>query len=80
MEFIRRLINDSRRTLLYISHNLGLLQYICDHIMILKDGEMVEQGTTDELFFHGKNPYTRQLVRETIKIMGADPDRFAVWP
>lgn len=80
VEFIRRLINDSRRTLLYISHNLGLLQYICDHIMILKDGEMVEQGTTDELFFHGKNPYTRQLVRETIKIMGADPDRFAVWP
>ena len=70
VEFIRTLLDGSSRTLLYISHNLGILQYMCDHIMILKNGRMVEQGTTDQLFYHGKEEYTRELVRETLKIMG----------
>lgn len=70
VDFIQKLLNRSGRTLLYISHNLGLLQYICDHIIIMKDGYMIEQGTTDEVFFNGKEDYTRQLVRETMKIMG----------
>ncbi|MBQ8305434.1 MAG: ABC transporter ATP-binding protein [Blautia sp.] len=70
VDFIRTLLDGSGRTLLYISHNLGILQYMCDHIMILKNGLMVEQGTTEELFYHGKEPYTRELVRGTLAIMG----------
>jgi ABC-type dipeptide/oligopeptide/nickel transport system ATPase component len=70
IEFIRELLDRRQWTLLFISHNLGLLQSMCDHIIIMKDGSIVEQGTTEELFYHGKEEYTRQLVRETMKIMG----------
>ena len=70
VDFIGKLCDDTDRTLLYISHNLGILQYLCDHMMILKDGYVVEQGLTEDLFFRGKEEYTRQLVRETVKIMG----------
>jgi ABC-type dipeptide/oligopeptide/nickel transport system ATPase component len=38
----------------------------------MKDGEIVEQGTTEQLFHHGSHPYTRELVGETLKIMGED--------
>ncbi len=72
IEFIRRLLEERQWTLLFISHNLGILQYMCDHIIIMKDGCIVEQGETDELFYHGKEEYTRQLVAETMKIMGED--------
>ena len=41
-------------------------------IVIVKDGEIVEQGTTEQLFHHGSHPYTRELVGETLKIMGED--------
>ena len=79
VDFIGRLCEKTGRTLLYISHNLGILQYLCDHIMILKDGYLVEQGLSDDLFFHGKEPYTRQLVKETVNIMGQKdniPEKF----
>ena len=70
VDFIGKLCADTGRTLIYISHNLGILQYLCDHIMILKDGFLVEKGLSDDLFFNGKEEYTRQLVRETVNIMG----------
>ena len=72
VDFIRELLEREGRTLLYISHNLGILQYMCDHVMILKDGELIEQGEADDLFYRGREPYTRELVRETLKIMGKD--------
>ena len=72
IEFIRKLLEERQWTLLFISHNLGILQYMCDHIIIMKDGSIVEQGETEELFYHGKEPYTRQLVAETMKIMGEE--------
>lgn len=71
IEFIRKLLETKQWTLLFISHNLGILQSMCDHIIIMKDGAIVEQGTTDDLFYHPKETYTRQLVRETMKIMGS---------
>lgn len=70
IEFIRKLLEERAWTLLFISHNLAILQYMCDHIIIMKDGHIVEQGKTQELFFSGKEAYTRKLVSETLKIMG----------
>ncbi len=70
IDFIRKLLDENRLTLLFISHNLGILQYMCDHILIMKDGLMVEQGLTDDVFYHPQEAYTRELVSETMKIMG----------
>ena len=72
IEFIRGLLETKSWTLLFISHNLGILQSMCDHIIIMKDGGIVEQGTTEDVFYHAREDYTRQLVRETMKIMGGD--------
>ncbi len=72
IEFIRMLLDTNELTLLFISHNLGVLQYICDHILIMKDGHMVEQGLTDDVFYHPKESYTQELIRETMNIMGKD--------
>ena len=72
IEYIRGLLESRRLTLLFISHNLAILQYVCDHLIIMKDGEIVEQGPAEQLFFHGSHPYTRELVGETVKIMGGN--------
>lgn len=75
IEFLRELLQKRRLTLLFISHNLGILQSVCDHIIIMKDGRIVEQGETAQVFYHGQHPYTRELVRETMRIMeGTDRD------
>ena len=75
VDFIGELCAKTGKTLLYISHNLGILQYMCDHMIVLKDGRVVEQGRAEELFFNGREPYTHQLVEETLKIMGRPENR-----
>lgn len=60
------LIGDLRRkygtSLLFISHNLGLIAETCDRVGIMYSGEMVEEGTTGDLFRHPRHPYTQGLI------------------
>ncbi len=58
-------------SLLYISHNLGLIAESCDRVGIMYSGEMVEEGTTDELFRRPRHPYTQGLI-DCIPDIGSD--------
>lgn len=49
-------------TLLYISHNLESIATLCDRLVILHRGEVVEQGITQEIFQHPSNDYTKTLL------------------
>jgi peptide/nickel transport system ATP-binding protein len=49
-------------SLLFISHNLGLIAESCDRVGILYSGQMLEEGPTDELFRHPRHPYTQGLI------------------
>ena len=46
---------------IYISHNLGLILEVCDRVAVMYSGEVVEEGTIDELFRHPRHPYTHGL-------------------
>ena len=49
-------------TLLFIANNPGLIYATCDHVAILQNGYVVEQGTTHEVLKEGKHPYTDVLL------------------
>lgn len=70
VEYIGNICQREGKTLLYVSHNLAILQHLCDKLMVFKDGRIVEQGDAHDLFFFPKHPYTREIVRETVEIMG----------
>jgi len=56
-------LNRSMGTaILYISHDLQSVASICHRIAILRDGEIVECGSTEALLLHPKNPYTQSLL------------------
>ena len=63
---ILQLFNDLRASsplsALYISHDLGLVSRVADRVSVLKSGEIVEQGTTEEVFRRPRHAYTRALI------------------
>ncbi len=69
------LIGELRRrystSLLFISHNLGLIAETCDRVGIMYSGEMVEEGTTGDLFRRPRHPYTQGLI-DCIPDIGSD--------
>ena len=58
-------------SMVYISHNLGLILETCDRITVMYSGEAVETGTVTEVFDQMRHPYTRGLFN-SIPLPGAD--------
>ena len=60
------LLWDLRRDLdlsyLFISHDLNVVYSICDRVMVMEKGRIIEQGSVDEVFDHPKEDYTRKLL------------------
>lgn len=49
-------------TYLFISHNLAVVKYISDQTVVMRKGEIVEQGPSDEILTHPKEEYTKELI------------------
>ena len=49
-------------TYLFITHDLSVVKYLSDRIMVMEKGRIVEQGPADELFAHPQHPYTQRLI------------------
>lgn len=62
-ELLKKLQVERNLSILFISHSLPLVQVVCDRILVMKDGKIVEQGMTDEIIRHPKDEYTKFLVR-----------------
>ncbi len=49
-------------SLLFITHDLGIVRKIADRVCVMQNGEIVEQGATKEIFANPQHPYTRKLL------------------
>ncbi len=59
-------------TYVFVSHNLGVIRYISDHVAVMYRGRIVEMGSSHEIFSHPRHDYTRALLRA---VPEADPTR-----
>jgi peptide/nickel transport system ATP-binding protein len=63
---VLNLINDLKAeynfTSIFISHNLSVIHYISDRIMVMNKGKIIESGTADEIIFNPKEQYTIELL------------------
>ena len=63
LNLLRELQAKHSLTYLFITHNLNVVRYIADQVAIMYLGRIVEYGTTKELFYHPKHPYTQSLLK-----------------
>ncbi|MBR4476975.1 MAG: ABC transporter ATP-binding protein [Kiritimatiellae bacterium] len=59
---------------LFITHDVGVVQHIADHIIVMNHGKIVEEGTADEVLKNPKEEYTRRLMASVPKIGRPLPD------
>ncbi len=69
---VLNLLNDLKEqyrfTYLFITHDLSVVHYMADRIMVMQKGKVVESGTPDDLFHHPQTAYTRTLIDAIPKI------------
>ena len=62
VHLVRRLRADFQGSILFISHNLGLIAEVCDEVVVMYAGEVVEQAEVRTLFHGARHPYTKLLL------------------
>jgi peptide/nickel transport system ATP-binding protein len=62
LELLSRLQRETRVALMFITHNLAVVAQVSDRVMIMKEGVVVEEGPTGEVFDHPSHVYTRTLI------------------
>ena len=67
LKLLRSIQQKMNMSMLFISHDLAVVKKISDYICIMKDGEIVEQNTKENIFTKPKHPYTKELISAQAK-------------
>jgi peptide/nickel transport system ATP-binding protein len=62
LDLLIRLRSEHEFSLLFISHDLGVVRHLCDRVLVMHRGEIVEQGATETVFRRPMHEYTRTLL------------------
>src|SRR3954447_349910 len=68
LELIAELARDLRTAVAIVTHDLGVIARLCDRVIVLYGGRIMEQGTIDEIFYAPKHPYTKGLLASTPRL------------
>jgi ABC-type glutathione transport system ATPase component len=62
LTLLKRLRSELALTYLFISHDLAVVEQLCEQVVVMKDGVVVERGTREEIFRRPGEGYTRRLI------------------
>ncbi|NUU07610.1 dipeptide/oligopeptide/nickel ABC transporter permease/ATP-binding protein [Leifsonia sp. C5G2] len=66
LELLRELQQEYRMALVIVTHNFGVVADICDRVVVMRDGEIVEIGTVERIFARPSSDYTRELIAASL--------------
>ena len=62
LQLLKRLQQERQMSVIFISHDLGVIKELCDQVIVMYRGKIVEKNTVTEIFNHPQHPYTQGLI------------------
>ena len=75
LELMKDLQKKENTSIIFITHNLGVVAEICDRVSVMYAGHIVEQGLVQDIFYRPQHPYTKGLIASTPRLDEEDQDR-----
>lgn len=69
VELLKKLNREKKTSILFISHDLSLVRQLCERVMVMQGGYVVETGETEDIFNHPKEEYTKKLISAIPKVV-----------
>ncbi|EMY35077.1 ABC transporter [Arthrobacter crystallopoietes BAB-32] len=68
LNLLSDLVDEYQLTLVFVSHDLGVVRYICDNVVVMNRGQIVESGSTEQIYEAPRHDYTRTLVNSSMSL------------
>ncbi|SDE43058.1 ABC transporter ATP-binding protein [Auraticoccus monumenti] len=68
LALMRKLKDEIGMSIMFITHSMGVVAQLCDEVIVMYLGQVVERASVDEIFYNPKHPYTRSLLRSIPRI------------
>jgi len=68
LELMKSIQKKTGMSIVFITHNLGVVAEMCDRVSVMYAGHIVEQGDVNDIFYHPQHPYTKGLLRSMPRV------------
>lgn len=68
LNLLADLVDQYQLTLVFVSHDLAVVRHLCDRVVVMSKGEIVEAGDTEMIYQHPQHPYTQKLVASSMNV------------
>ena len=68
VKLLKRINKERNTAILFISHDLSLVRQLCEQVLVMKGGCLVERGECEQIFENPREEYTRQLIAAIPKV------------
>lgn len=73
LELLKRLRVELNLSMILVTHDIGLVQHLCDTVLVMKDGHIVESGRVEQVLRNPHSHYTRKLIASIPTLSVPDP-------
>jgi len=78
LDLMRELQQEIGMSIMFVTHNLGVVAQMCDEVAVMYLGKVVESASVDEIFYDPKHPYTKSLLRSIPRLGTGRKERLEV--
>jgi peptide/nickel transport system ATP-binding protein len=78
IQLIQKIQKELKLTLILVTHDLGVVAEICDDVVVMYAGEVVEYGTCDDIYNRAEHPYTQRLLQAFPDVENPDMDLISI--